>query len=939
MLSPNEKRARAAKFAADWKEAGYERGETQSFYNEFFNIFGKSRRSVASYEEPVKKLGNKQGFIDLFWKGMLLVEQKSAGRSLAAAKDQAFAYFPGLKEIDLPRYILACDFQTFELHDLDKDQSHAFGLQELPEKLKLFAFMDGGEVVALKDEDPVNIEASELMGQLHDALKASGFTGHDLERFLVRLVFCLFADDTGIWERNILTQYIERRTAEDGSDLGPKLAQLFEVLNTNKSKRHTSLDEDLQEFEYINGELFAERLGMPSFNSAMRAKLLEACKFNWSKVSPAIFGSLFQSVMDAEKRRAIGAHYTNEQNILKVIGPLFLDSLKDELKRLKARKDTGRTKALRDYQSKLSKLTFFDPACGCGNFLVITYREIRALETEVILEANKSLDLFERESKVDVDQFFGIELEEFPSLIAEIAMWMMDHMMNVRLLDALGVEPPPRIPLKKSPHIVHADALETDWGTVLSPDNCSYVFGNPPFSGAKQQSDAQRAQVHRIANLGKKKGTLDFVCCWFLKAGAYVNATRKSPGIAFVATNSISQGEQVAELWPLLFSRYNLEIAFAHRTFAWGSEARGKANVHVMIVGLTKAAVQPQEKRLFDYPDIKGDPVENNVKAISPYLFDASSLNNPHIVVAEVNQPLCGQPKVIIGSKPIDGGYLIFKENEANAFRAREPNVEPFLRPYIGGVEYLNGRRRWILALQNASPDQIRRMPEVMQCIENVRKYRLGEIGPKNSKNDEFDPPGISSRSLAKTPTAFHVTVLPTSPFLAIPENSSEAREYLPIGWLEPPIIPSNKLRFASNAELSHFAILTSRLHVAWLRAVGGKIKSDFQYSIGIVYNPFPWPDLDDAKKEKLNKLGQAILDARTAHPQSTLADLYDPDTMPADLRKAHEANDKAVDYLYRTAAFASDRERVEFLLARYEQITAPAFAYAANKPTKRGLR
>lgn len=447
-LSWNEIRSRAAAFAKEWHGKGYESGDTQTFYNDFFEVFGVSRRRVASFEAPVRDLpANRRGRIDLFWRGTLLVEQKSAGLDLAKAKRQALDYFPGLKDSELPRYILACDFQRFELWDLDDGgEPLRFCLYDLPKHVQAFSFIFGGVKRAFKQEDKVNIQASELMGELHDALKAANYTGHDLERFLVRLVFCLFADDTGIFApQGILADYIESRTAEDGTDLGPKLTKLFEVLNQSEDRRQSTLDADLTQFPYVNGDLFAERLPLPDFDSRMRSLLLKACAFDWSAISPAIFGALFQSVMDKKKRRAIGAHYTNEQNIMKVIGPLFLDDLKDELKRLRARKDTGRAKALLAFQDKLASITCFDPACGCGNFLVIAYRELRALETEVILDLVENKDLFtEQLSKVDVNQFYGIEIEEFPARIAETALWMMDHIMNQRLSDELGeVKPHP----------------------------------------------------------------------------------------------------------------------------------------------------------------------------------------------------------------------------------------------------------------------------------------------------------------------------------------------------------------------------------------------------------------------------------------------------------------------------------------------------------------
>ncbi len=533
-LSWSEIRARAARFADEWKDARYEKSETQSFYNEFFECFGVRRRRVAAFEEPVRQLGsNNPGFIDLFWKGVLLVEQKSAGRDLKRAKSQALDYFPGLRESELPRFVLVSDFRNFELYDLEEGTERKFVLAELPQHVEAFAFVFGGTVRQFKDQDPVNILASELMGQLHDALKDGGYAGHELERFLVRLLFCLFADDTGIFGvAGTFKEYVAN-TREDGSDLGPMLHQLFEVLDTEEGFRQFGPDDDLSQFPYVNGSLFAERLRLPRFTGATRKLLLDACGFDWSRISPAIFGALFQSVMDAKKRRAIGAHYTTEANILKVIGPLFLDELRAEFSRLKARRDTGRQAALVAFHDRLAALRFLDPACGCGNFLIIAYRELRTLEMELLREIHTgiigrvdrltggSAELnVATLSKLNVDRFYGIEIEEFPARIAEVALWMMDHIMNVRLSAIFG-SAFARIPLKVAPTIRHADALEIVWDEVLDPAQCSYVLGNPPFIGAKYQSAAQRAQVHRLfAGLGR--GTLDYVACWFTLAGAYV---------------------------------------------------------------------------------------------------------------------------------------------------------------------------------------------------------------------------------------------------------------------------------------------------------------------------------------------------------------------------------------------------------------------------------
>ena len=796
-LSWNEVRARAAAFAEDWKDASYEKGETQSFYNDFFAVFGVRRRTVARYEEHVKKLDDRSGFIDLFWPGVLLVEQKSAGRDLARAYGQAGEYFDALPERERPRYILVSDFRTFELHDLDEREAATFALEDLPAHVEKFGFIMGVQRRTFRDQDPANIEAAELVGRLHDMLAETGYRGRDLERFLVRIVFCLFADDTGIFEpRDIFFDFVEARTAEDGADLGPWLSQLFQVLDTPEGGRSAALDEDLARFPHVNGALFDGPLRIPSFDAAMRAALLDACRFDWSGISPAIFGALFQSVMDPQERRAQGAHYTTEKNILKVIEPLFLDGLRAEFERLKARRGSRRRSELLRFQERLGRLNFLDPACGCGNFLIIAYRELRALETEVLKEvySGGQLALADTLSVVDVDRFHGIEIGEFPARIAETALWMMDHIMNNRLSLEFG-RTYARIPLEAAPNIRHGDALETDWAELLPPEDCDYVLGNPPFAGAKFQTPEQRAQVRRIAALGKSGGTLDYVAAWFLKAGEY--ARRGRARIGFVATNSITQGEQAAQLWPLLFDRCKLEISFAHRTFAWGSDARGKAHVHVVILGLDRREDTPAEKRLFAYPDINGEPEESRHGALSPYLFDAGGLADTHLTVRGESSPINGMAKLIIGSKPIDGGHYIFNAEERNALLEAEPEAAAFLHPFVGAREYLQGGERWILALHDAPPDILARLPLVRKRIAAVRTHREASKSAPTLK-------------LAETPTLYHVNVLPAAPFLAVPKVSSERREYVPVGWLEPPTIPSDLVFVLENATLADFALLTS---------------------------------------------------------------------------------------------------------------------------------
>jgi len=828
-LSWNEIRVRAARFAKVWRDATYEKGEAQSFYNEFFEVFGVLRRTVARYEQHVTKLDNRHGYMDLFWPGMLLVEQKSAGRDLDRAYEQAGEYFDALPESKRPRYILVSDFQTFDLRDLDERSRVSFALADLPEHVDQFGFILGRQRRTFRDQDPANIEAAELVGRLHDMIEETGYQGHDLERLLVRMVFCLFADDTGVFEpRDIFLDFIEARTSEDGADLGIWLSQLFQILDTPEDQRLNTLDEDLAQFPYVNSSLFEGPLRIPAFNAEMRVALLEACRFDWSNISPAIFGALFQSVMDPLEQRAQGAHYTTEKNILKVIAPLFLDDLRAEFGRLKLRGDTGRRVALKRFQQKLGTLRFLDPACGCGNFLIITYRELRLLEIEVLqeLRTQAALDVGWALSVVNVDQFYGIEIGEFPVRIAETALWMMDHIMNNRLSLEFG-QSYARIPLEKSPHIVHGDALEIDWAEVLPPEKCSYVLGNPPFVGAKYQTKEQRKQVRKIAALGKSGGTLDFVAAWFIKAGEYIGSG--SARIGFVATNSITQGEQVAQLWPILFDRHNLEIAFAHRTFAWGSDVHGKAHVHVAIIGLDHQKRARKTKALFSYSELSGDPEKTQHKFLSPYLLDAMTRSQACLTVRESSLPLNGMKPMVIGSQPIDKGYYIFTPTKRAAFLEIEPDAAPLLRPFVGAREFLQGRQRWILSLHKVSPAILARLPQVRKRIAEVRAYR------QQSKRQ-------STQKLAETPTLWQANVLPKAPFLVVPRVSSERREYIPIGRLKPPAIPSDATVVLEEAKLSDFALLTSAMHMAWLRAVGGRLKSDYRYSIGMVYNTFPLP-------------------------------------------------------------------------------------------------
>lgn len=932
-LSWNEIRTRAANFAREWDGEGYEKGQTQLFYRDFFEIFGVPVRRVASFEESIKKLGDKRGFIDLFWKGVLLIEQKSLGHDLKKAKTQALNYFPGLKDSELPRFILLSDFQSFELYDLEEDEELHISLADLPKHVEKFGFVIGVERRQFKDQDPVNIEASELVGKLHDALEEAGYTGHDLEQFLVRLVFCLFADDTGIFEpRDIFLDLLETRTREDGSDLGGWLAQLFQVLNTAEGKRPKNLDSDLARFPYVNGSLFGDPLLIPSFDTEMRQRLLDACRFDWSGISPAIFGSLFQSVMDKNERRAQGAHYTSEKNILKVIAPLFLDDLWAEFKKLKARKDSRRRVELQAFHDRLGAMTFFDPACGCGNFLIIAYRELRSLEIELIreLRAYRSaeeqgeLDAAEL-SLINVDQFYGIEIGEFAARIAETALWMMDHIMNNRLSLAFG-QTYVRIPLRKSPHIAVGNALEMDWQTLLPSKDCTFLFGNPPFIGHQWRTKEQQADMARIWGREGQVNRLDYVTCWFKKGMAYADQGRTSE-IAFVSTNSITQGEQCGILWPVMFAG-GLSIRFAHRTFQWNSEARGKAAVHCVIVGMTYR--KDGNRTIYEYDHVRGEPHEAKVTRINGYLIDG-----PQYAVPARSQPPAGRLKMHKGSQPTDGarlkkpegGYLkfsnlILEESDRQALLAEDPKAEKWLRPYVGGDELISGGWRWCLWLKDADPKEIRASKPVGERLERVRTGRLKSPTP-------------SVQEYAKYPTLFTQDRQPDSAYLALPEVSSETREYIPMAVLPATVIASNKLQIITDAPLYYFGILTSAMHMAWMRTVAGRLESRYSYAPA-VYNSFPWPTMTPKQQASIETLAQAILDARASFTDTELDVLYDQDSMPPILRKAHVALDKAVDKLYRRKGFAFERERVEHLFELYEKNAAPMAAKLKKTRKKR---
>ncbi len=952
-LSWNEIKTRATAFSKEWQDEVSEDAEAKSFWDDFFDVFGIGRRRVATFEQQVKKLDHRTGFIDLLWKGVILIEHKSRGKDLDKAYKQATDYFPGLKEKELPRYILVSDFERFRLYDLEENQQYDFLLSDFVNQVHLFGFIAGYQKRVYKEQDPVNIEAAELMGKLHDKLKIIGYEGHSLELYLVRLVFLLFADDTNIFEKGIFYDYLDLTTEEDGSDLAATLAQLFEVLNTPKEKRLRNINESLDAFPYVNGKLFEERLPTAAFDSQMRKTLMDCCLLDWGKISPAIFGSLFQSVMDAKARRNLGAHYTSEKNILKLIKPLFLDELEAEFTTVKDSKAK-----LQKFHDKMSSLRFLDPACGCGNFLIIAYRELRLLEIEIIKQRLKLEGFREevlREAKMDVgylvqcdvDKFYGIEYEEFPAQIAQVSMWLADHQMNQLVSNTFG-EYYVRLPLRKSATIVHGNALRTDWQSLIDPlpwekgeQKYDFILGNPPFIGKSLMNVAQKSDMDLIFNGVNGAGVLDYVTAWYTKAAKYMqeyNMMERTEGTsieqplrrtlvqdskgqqtktAFVSTNSIAQGEQVGVLWNELFNKYKIKIHFAHRTFSWSNEARGNAAVHVVIIGF--ANFDANNKLVYEYHHIKGEPHAVSVKNINPYLVEGKDF-----ALTTRKKSISNVPEMVKGSQPTDDGNLILSDNDKIELLNDDPHIEKFVKPLLSAKEFLHNQKRWCLWLMDANPTELKQSPTIIERIEGVKQFRL-----KSTK--------AATIKWAEMPSLFTEIRQPKSDFVLIPRHSSENRKYIPFGFFSKDFIVSDSCNAIPNATIYHFGVLTSLMHNVWIKYVCGRIKSDYRYSNDIVYNNFPWPENPNEKQVQIvEATAEGVLNARAQFPNSSLADLYDPNTMPPVLVKAHQALDKAVDLCYRPQAFINETKRIEFLFELYDKYTNGMFA---KEPKKKGQK
>ena len=898
MKSWNEIRKAATVFSKRWKGAYDEKSQAQSFLKEFFEVFGVDTVQQATFEHRVKFSDGSQGFVDCFWPSTILVEMKSKGKDLDAAFGQAMDYVRALPDQStLPRAIVVSDFQTFRFYDLTKDaQLTTFKLADLRKYVTLFGYMIGGESEEIREQDPVNRKAAEKMAKLHDALKAIGYQGRELEVYLVRLLFCLFAEDTSIFKVDQFSNFIREKTAPDGSDLAIRIAELFQVLNTAPEKRLATRDEAVAAFPYVNGNLFGDQLQIPAFSAAMRTALLECGALDWSKISPAIFGAMFQGVMDETKRHDLGAHYTSEENILKVIRPLFLDRLREDFDTICLLTGPSKRVKLEAFHSRIAALKFLDPACGCGNFLLIAYRELRRLEMDVLEELHKDdpgmvLDVSTL-CKVNVSQFYGIEIEQFPAEIAKVALWLMDHLCNLEVADRFG-QYFARIPIKASPHIVCANALTTDWAT-LSP-SFDYIFGNPPFLGKKEQGVGQKADMQKVFALKKPSSVLDFVTAWYKKAVDFTEGTPTE--CAFVSTNSICQGEHIPAFWnPYILPR-NIHINFAHQTFKWSNEAKGKAAVHCVIVGF--AFVNRKDKRLFVYDKPDGQPKETHVKRINPYLYDAV---DPYTERRDkpVNAPL----PMCYGNIPLDWGTLMLTAEERAQFIASDSRCEPLIKRCLGGDELLNGGDRYCLWLVDFAPSLLKSLPLVSARVEACREKRLASKDAGARKLGEER--SYQFRDLNNPDTA-----------IVIPKVSSERRKYVPLGFIDKSTVTTGTVLIVPNGTLYMFGVLSSAFHMAWLRAVGGRMKSDLQYSKDLVYNNFIWPTVSDEARKTIETAAQGVLDARAAHPGQTLADLYDPLYMPPDLLKAHQHLDALVDKAY-GKKFANDAERVAHLFDLY---------------------
>lgn len=917
----------AKKFAAYWKDKGYEKGESQSFWLSLLrDVYGVEQpEQFITFEEQVHL--DHTSFIDgAIPSTKVLIEQKGLGKDLnkpikqsdgtmLTPFQQAKRYITELPLSQHPRWVVTCNFAQFYVYDMERPggEPEIIELANLEKEYYRLQFLVDTGSEHLKREMEVSIAAGEIVGLLYDALYKQYANPQaeqslkSLNKLCVRLVFCLYAEDAGIFGRHGM--FHDYLAAFDTRGMRKALVELFRVLDTKLQDRDPYLQDDnpeLAAFPYVNGGLFSdENIEIPPFTDEIRNLLLNKASedFNWAEISPTIFGAVFESTLNPETRRSGGMHYTSIENIHKVIDPLFLDALKTEFDEICAIPiERTRTAKLRTFQRKLASLTFLDPACGSGNFLTETYLSLRRLENKILLElSHGQVTMYtasESPIQVSISQFYGIEINDFAVTVAKTALWIAESQM-MKETEKILLVPLDFLPLKTNAYIVEGNALRTDWESVVPKGELNYIMGNPPFVGARLMDKAQKDDINHIFAGWKNAGNLDYVCCWYKKAADIMQNT--AIRTALVSTNSVSQGESVANLWKPLFAD-GVHIDFAYRTFRWDSEAKSKAHVHCVIIGFS-TAVNPAERRIYS-----GERYQV-AKNINGYLLDGDN-----VFIESRNKPLCNVPEIGIGNKPIDGGFYLFEKEEMEDFIKKEPASKKYFRPWYGSKEFINRKSRYCLWLGNCSPAELKTMPLCLERVKSVKEYRLNS-------------PSAGTVKLADKPTHFHVENMPDSTYILVPKVSSERRRYVPIGFMTPDVLCSDLVFIIPKASLYHFGILTSNIHMAWMRAVCGRLEMRYRYSKDVVYNNFPWPTPTEQQKAKIEQTAQAILDARALYPDCSLADLYDELTMPPELRKAHQDNDRAVMDAYGftkgTAARTSESACVAELMKLYQKMVS----------------
>ena len=891
----------ARKFAEKYAQTSSEKQFAQTFWRDFFSQLLRIEDLTSTgieFEVPVRShLTGKVKWIDVLWSGVLLIEHKSAGEDLDKAEQQAREYLMSLDQSKVPPVVIICDFNRFRILEILAGTTYEFTLSELPSNLeRLISIFGNKGVGSTTVEITADAKAANLMANLFIEFEKAGYTGHETSVFLVRVLFLLFAEDTRMMRKTMFTNYVSSSPA-NGSGLGAMLQELFLVLNTEKSKRSSTLSPEVNEFPYVNGGLFAETISNFSFTPQMRQALLDSCAYDWSSISPAIFGSLFQSVRDAETRRTMGEHFTSEQNIMKVIGDLFLNDL---AKQMNAAWDSPTQ--LRKFHNELGEFNFLDPACGSGNFLVVSLRHLRALELRVLARLQELDGTSQSQldgtwgQKVGLHQFHGIEIDEWSASIARVALHLADHQSNLIWEEIIGAAPN-RLPLTETANIVNENALRVDWATVAPLGEKTFIMGNPPFFGARFQTPDQKADTVRVWNGVKGSGDIDFVANWHLIASRHLAS--KGGYAAFVSTSSLTQGEQPSILFPQLM-KLGIGITFAHRTFVWQNDAKGQAAVHCVIIGLSKNL--PKKRKLWSYPDIKGQPVLSDVSNINGFLLDA-----PDVVITSRSTPLSrSTPRMDFGSMPNDGGYLSdIDADEAESIRHADPIAAKYLRRLIGGRELIHNELRFCLWLPGADPKDLRTSVELSKRIESVREQRASSRRPATNR-------------LALRPTEFGEIRQPSADYLAVPLITSHERDYLQVAPMSFEVICNNKIGIIQHETLVPFAILVSRVFTVWNKAVSGRLKSDLNVSITLTYNNFPFPNLMESQSRELVQTAEKVLEVREEFSKNSLADLYGPNSMPPALRSAHEKLDKAVLDVFGLKLTATDEAILKVLFELY---------------------